>query len=463
MKDQQKDGALEQAEMFKRRRSEIPDAERLQTLQTNLYQKAKEEKGFKFYVLYDKLLIPYVLREAWISVKRQDSGAGIDGLRVSDIEKSGVAEFIEQIKEDLRKQTYKPQPIKRMYARKPNGKERPIGISCIRDRVVQTACKLIIEPIYEADFEECSHGFRPGRSSAGAIREIRDHLQSGKTEVYDADLTAYFDTIPHNKLYAVLRERIADKRILKLIDKFLKVPVQEGNNLKGGKNNKTGVPQGGVISPLLANIYMNLVDRNVNCKQSIFDKTGTRIVRYADDFVLMTAKLTSSTMEKLHSLLARMGLSLNTEKSKQIHARTEMFDFLGFSFRYDQDLKGRDKQYLNIFPSKKSLNKVREKLRSTLHSKLHYSKPAIVSELNRILSGWLNYFEIENVSYTAKAKRDLRKYLGEALYRYYNRKSQRKSSLSGQQAFEVLVKHYHLIDPSKYKLQRQPHKPRRSF
>ena len=450
IKNQNRDGAPAQTELFKRRRSEIPSAERLQTLQEKLYQKAKQEPEFKFYILYDKTFIPYMLKQAWLKVKSKRSAAGVDNQTVEDVENYGVEKYLQELGEELRKQTYRPQPIKRIYIPKANGKLRPIGIGCIKDRIVQTVCKMIIEPIFESDFEDCSHGFRPERSSKGAISEIKAHLKSGYTEVYDADLSAYFDTIPHNKLYKVLKMRITDPRMLKLIDKFLKVPIQEEDGLKGGKKNKMGVPQGGVLSPLLANIYMNLIDRAVNKPNGIFKMTGVKIVRYADDFVLMSKELKEEALGKLKELLTRMELTLNEDKTRKINAEEESFNFLGFTIRYDNDLRGGKYRYWNVIPSKRNTNKLKEKIRRILHSSLHYSPERLVDALNDLLRGWLNYFEIKGVSYPACAKREIRYYLNTSLYRYYNRKSQRKSRLYGQQAMEILVRKYSLIDPTKF-------------
>jgi len=450
MNYQKKDETSGEGELFYRRHKDMPDWERLQMLQEKLYQKSKTEKAYKFYVLYDKLFVHYVLREAWRMVKAKNSAAGVDNQTVADVERYGVEKYLQELGEEIRKQTYQPQPIKRIYIEKANGKLRPIGIGCIKDRIVQMSLKLIIEPIFEADFEECSHGFRPERSSKDAVGEIKEHLKAGKTEIYDADLSSYFDTIPHNKLYAVLKQRITDPRVLKLIDKFLKVPIQEKDGLKGGRSNKTGVPQGGILSPLLANIYMNLIDKAVNKFDGIFHKNDIKIVRYADDFVLMAKKLNTQALSYLQTLINRMDLKLNEEKTKQLKANEEPFHFLGFTFRYDKDLFTQAKRYWNIIPSKKSVNKLIARIREILHSSLHYNAKELVKSLNEVLRGWLNYFDQKGLSYAAAAKRQVRFYLNNALYRYYNRKSQRKSSLYGQQAFEKLVKKYGLIDPTKY-------------
>jgi group II intron reverse transcriptase/maturase len=332
--DQEKVKAEEvQGELFKRRRSEIPDAERVSALQEKLYQKAKQERGYKFYVLYDKMFIPYMLREAWKSVRANAGSPGVDGQRIADVEQCGIENYLKGLGEELRRQVYHPQAVKRVMIPKANGGERPLGIPTVRDRIVQTVCKMILEPIFEADFEESSYGFRPGRSSKDAITEIKDNLTQGKTEVYDADLSGYFDTIPHDKLLTVLKERVTDPRILRLINNWLKVSIYEDGQYKSGKGNRTGTPQGGVISPLLANVYLHLIDRIVNKKSGLFENLGIRIVRYADDFVLMGKTLPVTIINKLKYLLDRMGLTINEVKTRQIQAKNESFNFLGFTMR----------------------------------------------------------------------------------------------------------------------------------
>ena len=439
-----------QGELFKRRRGQIPDAERVSILQEKLYQKAKQERGYKFYVLYDKMFIPYFLREAWKSVKSNDGSPGVDGMTIEKVEEYGVDNYLKELGEELRKQTYQPQAVKRVMIDKASGGKRPLGIPTVRDRIAQTVCKMILEPIFEADFEDSSYGFRPGRSSKDAITAIKEHLKEDKAEVYDADLSKYFDTIPHDKLQIALKQRVADPRILKLINKWLKVSVYEDGQYKSGKDNHEGTPQGGVISPLLANIYFHLLDRIVNNTQSLFSKHGVQIVRYADDFVLMGMKLPEEVIDKLKILLHRMGLSLNEGKTRKIDARKESFNFLGFTIRYDKDIKGRDIRYWNIIPSKKSEQKIRDKVKEYLRTHGHCKAEDVASGLNSMIRGWLNYFSIPGVSYPAMSKRRLRAYLSTRLHRYYNRKSQRKSRLYRHKAFEVLVSNFGLIDPTKF-------------
>ncbi|EHQ29033.1 group II intron reverse transcriptase/maturase [Mucilaginibacter paludis] len=439
-----------QGELFKRRRREIPDAERVETLRGKLYQKAKQERKYKFYVLYDKLFIPYMLRAAWKQVKANDGVAGIDGIRISDVERGGVETYLHTLGEELRKQTYRPEAVKRVMIPKANGGERPLGIPTVKDRIAQTVCKMILEPIFEADFKEVSHGFRPGRSSKDAMTAIKGHLQAGKTEVFDADLSKYFDTIPHDKLLKTLKERISDPRILRLISMWLKVPVFEDGQFKGGKKNEFGTPQGGVISPLLSNIYLHLLDRIVTKPESIFSRMGVSIVRYADDFVLMGKVIPKEVLDRLKMILGKMGLTLNELKSKQIQSEQAPFSFLGHTIRYDKSLVSRNGRYWNISPSKKSEQRLRSGLSEYLKKRGHSPASEIVEELNSRIRGWLNYYIIKGVSYVQVSKRRLRNYLHEKLNRYYNRKSQRKCKLYRQRAFEALVQKKGLIDPTKY-------------
>lgn len=423
-------------------------AERVGMLQEKLYCKAKQERNYKFYVLYDKVFIPYILQQAYSRVRVKGGSPGIDGKTFKEIEEYGENKFLLELSEDLRKQTYKPGAVKRVWIPKANGEQRPLGIPTIRDRVAQMACKLVIEPIFEADFEDSSYGFRPNRSAKDAMKAIKEHLQQGKTEVLDADLSSYFDTIPHNKLNKTLELRIADKRIIRLINLWLKSPVIEDGQSTGSKQD--GTPQGGVISPLLANIYMHLLDRIVNNTSSLFHQAGIKIVRYADDFILMGERITRQAKERLEDILKRMGLKLNETKTSHIDAKQEAFNFLGFTVRYDKDIQGRNKRYWNIEASDKSEKKARDGIRELLDKGGHYAPQRVADGLNTIIRGWLNYFDIPGVSYPAVNKRKLRYYLYEKLSRYYNRKSQRKSRLYGQRAFEILVSKYELIDPTKY-------------
>ena len=229
-----------QGELFKVSKRSLPPAERVRMLQEKLYCKAKQERDYKFYILYDKLFIPYMLQEGYKKVKENGGSPGIDGENFTDIERNGLEDYLKSLGEELRKRTYQPQAVKRVWIDKANGGKRPLGIPTIKDRIVQATCKMLIEPIYEADFEDSSYGFRPKRSSKDAMKAIKEHLQSGKTEVLDADLSSYFDTIPHDRLMIVLKQRISDPRLLDLIEKWLKSPIYEDGKFTGGKKNKEG-------------------------------------------------------------------------------------------------------------------------------------------------------------------------------------------------------------------------------
>lgn len=338
--------------------------------------------------------------------------------------------------------------LKRKMIEKANGGMCPLGIPAIKDRVAQMACKLVVEPVFEADFNGSSYGFRPKRSAHGAMKEIKEHLKNGDHMVFDADLSKYFDTVPHNKLRIALQERIADTGVLHLINLWLKSPlVEEDGRYTGGKKNKKGTPQGGVISPLLANIYMNLLDRIVNKPDGYFGSKGIKMIRYADDFILMAKQINHEVLHRIYGLLDRMGLTINKEKSKLVKARENPFDFLGFTIRYDRSIYNNQGRFRNIKPGANSEKKVRQSINAKLKKTGHYPATAVSMGLNSVIRGRMNYYRIEKVSYTQVSFRKLNDYLRYRIARYYNRKSQMKSSLYDRQAYGLLTSYYGLIRP----------------
>ena len=407
--------------------------------------------------MYDKVRMPHFLREAYKRCKANGGSAGVDGNTFEDVEAYGVEKFLAEIIEELESKTYEPQPVLRVYIPKANGKTRPLGILVIKDRVVQMSVKLVIDPIFEADFEDSSYGFRPRCSAGDAVKRNKERLQEGKTEVFDADVSSYFDTIPHKELLRLTGTRISDKNVLHLIKMWLKAPVIEEGKPTGGKKKKIGTPQGGVISPLLANIYLHMLDKADNRENGVFYKYGITIIRYADDWVLMAKRMPREALDSLNRLLKKIRLRLNEDKSKIVKAEEESFDFLGHTISLADDLFGKKhKKYWNIEPSNKSQKKVREKIGKYLKYNGHKAAQEVANDLNAITRGWINYFSIKGVTYPNKAKRNLRYYLLKKLKRYYKRKSQRKSKLYNRGAFKELVNRYGLIDLTKYVPDWQP-------
>lgn len=418
---------------------------KIRQFQRKLYLKAKRERTFRFYILYDKIFRWDILVLAWHRVKANGGSAGVDRLTFEQIEKEGVATYLRAIQKDLQERNYKPSPVLRRYIEKANGKLRPLGIPTIRDRIVQMACKIVIEPIFEADFESCSYGFRPKRSAHQAIRHIKQHLQMGCKEVWDCDLSQYFDTIPHAKLMQLVERRLSDRDVLWLIRLWLKAPVAEHTERGkirysgGGKRHKRGTPQGGVISPLLANIYLHELDKEFYRKDDALFRCGARIVRYADDFVVVARYIGEPIKRAVTAKIKELDLTLNEEKTRIVRLAEESFDFLGFTFRYDRHLDGSVGRYLNVHPSQKSKLRLHEKIRGILVPGNKKNADDLAKELNQTLVGWRNYFDAPG-TYPRKVFRDVNWYLRNRLYRFYRRKSQRRSKLYGHRAYEKLVK-----------------------
>lgn len=401
---------------------------KLAVLRQKLGQKAKQEKRFRFYSLYGHICEMATLEAAWKRVRANGGVAGVDGVRIEDIEKAGVEGFLKEIAGSLKDRTYRTGMVRRVYIQKANGKLRPLGIPTVRDRVVQTAVLLILEPIFEADFEDCSYGFRPGKSAHDALEAVQGYLKAGYTSVYDADLEGYFDSIPHDKLIACLRMRVVDGAVLGLIRQWLKAPVKEtpSDGKPTVKRNKKGTPQGGVISPLLANVYLHWFDKLFNGKEGPAQWANAKLVRYADDFVVLARyvgpRITGYVESKLEGWLA---LRLNREKTRvyDLHKPGNRLDFLGYSFRYDRDLKGGAWRYLNMFPSKKSVLRERSKLREMAGARQCFKPlPNLIDEINRHLRGWAEYY---GKGYPRGAYRNINAYVRGRLARHMQRRSQR--------------------------------------
>ena len=403
-------------------------------LRHKLSQKAKAEPRFRFYALYDRIYRRDVLWAAWKKVQANGGEGGVDGESIEAIEKTagGGEQLVEILHQELRSKTYKPKAARRVYIDKPDGRKRPLGIPTVRDRVVQTACLLILEPIFEADFEECSYGFRPDRNAHQALEEIRNLIRAGYQAVYDADLKGYFDSIPHERLRACIRMRVVDRSVLRLIDMWLKAPVVERAKGDGGGGEeivvrgRKGTPQGGVISPLLSNLYLHWFDTVFHRPAGPAHWANAKLVRYADDFVVLAryqgGKLSGWIESKLEDW---MGLEINREKTRRINLRQqgEKLNFLGYTFRYDRDLKGRPKKYLNVTISAKALKRERQKLREMISKERCFVPlPKLVEELNGHLRGWANYF---SYGYPRRGFRKINAYARERLTQHVRRRSQR--------------------------------------
>jgi group II intron reverse transcriptase/maturase len=391
-----------------------PDA--IQELQKKLYQKAKQDSEFRFYALYDKVYRRDIMEHAYHRVKANKGVPGIDGMTFAAIEEEGAERYVETITEELRNKTYKPLPVKRVYIPKPNGGKRPLGIPTIRDRVVQMAVKLIIEPLFEADFQDSSYGFRPGRDAHQAMNEVSLQLRCKNTQVIDADISKYFDTIPHDRLLKAVAKRIVDKNILKLIKMWLKAPIAEDEDGKRTyTSNDEGTPQGGVISPLLANIYLNTLD--------VAMKTA-RLVRYADDLVVLCRYNVHKTLGNMTDVLHNLGLTLNHDKTRILDATHARFTFLGFTIHVTKSPR-TGKTFPLIVPSKNAVSHIKKEIKeTTCRQNLALPKEVIITRLNEAVRGWANYFYYGNCS---KAFAHLKNYLEERARMYLRRKHRLKS------------------------------------
>src|ERR1700686_4538869 len=368
---------------------------KIRMLQRKLYQKAKEEPNYRFYLLYDKMYREDILAHAYALAKSNQGAPGVDGQSFQGIESQGLEEWLTGIREELRNKTYEPQPVRRKMLEKPGGGQRPLGIPTIRDRVVQTAAKLVLEPIFEADFEDNAYGYRPKRSGADAISQVHRALRQGQTDVVDADLSKYFDMIPHSALMQSVARRIVDRHVLHLIKMWLRAPVEERDEdgtrrMRGGKGNTRGTPQGGVASPLLAKIYKSRFLKH--WRPTGRGKTfRAEVVSYADAFVILSRGSATEALAWTKAVMTKLGLSINEDKTSVKDARTERFDFLGYTFGPHRSTKDGS-LYLGASPSKKSVQRLKTKVGDLLTPGNKGSWPTVCKRLNRLLSGWQAYF-----------------------------------------------------------------------
>ncbi len=364
-------------------------------LQRALYRAAKASATRRFHALYDKVYREDILEKAWREVKANAGAAGIDDATIEVIEQEGVEGFLAKLGEELREGRYRPQPVRRVYIPKADGRQRPLGIPAVRDRVVQAAVKVVLEPIFEADFRDSSYGFRPKRSAHQAMEQLRVGVNRGGGWVVDADIEAFFDRIDHGVLMSLVEKRISDRRMLKLLRLMLQAGV-----LEDGETRPTdqGVPQGGPISPLLANVALNELDRfwEDHCRYL------GQLIRYADDFVILCRREADAreALKKVGEVLAQLGLTLHPVKTRVVFLGDgrEGIDFLGFQCRKVESWRYRRKRYLQLWPSQRAMKVVRERVKAITapRHRLPEAVKLIVDEVNRVLRGWGAYFRVGN-------------------------------------------------------------------
>ena len=428
-------------------RQKLPQHPHLASLREKLSAKARREPNFKFFNLYGHVLQPETLECAYRMVRANDGAAGVDGVTFEDIENSegGVGAFVAGIAEELHAKTYKASPVRRCFIDKANGRKRALGIPTIKDRVVQCAVRLVIEPIFEEDFHECSYGFRPNRGAKDAVEKVAGEIKSGKPLVYDADLSSYFDTIPHEKLVACLRMRVVDNSVIALVRQWLKVCAREPSGVLVKPRGK-GTPQGGVISPLLSNIYLHWFETRAAQTASECGQVMS-IVRYADDFVILAQKWEEGFVEKVEGILENwMELKVNREKTRLVDLRERhaVVVFLGYEFRYVRDTRfGSGRRYLHFGPAMKSVKKVCRTVHEHTHARnCKVAVKTVIERLNKVLSGWARYF---SVGYASRAFGKVNHYVLRRMARWLNRRSQRYYRLRYSTTYYGELQHLGLL------------------
>jgi len=394
----------------------LPPLSRLQDLQRQLYCKSKAEPSYRFYTLWDKVCRWDVLEEAWRRVKANKGAGGVDGETIAAIKQAGVEGFLSELQGALKAKTYQPLPVRRTWIEKSSGGKRPLGIPAVRDRVAQAAVKLVLEPILEAGFQDCSYGFRPKRNAQDAVREVVKYLNWGLVNVVDADIRDFFGQIPQDKLLRVIAQKVADGQILRILRQWLSAGVMEEGQLR---YETTGTPQGGVISPLLANAYLNELDKQWEQKgYAERDGWNAHVVRYADDLVILTDKTASRPLETLRKFLGELGLELHPDKTRLVNANGESFDFLGFNFRKVWN-RQKTKRFALVLPRTKAQASIRDKIRELTRYERTVTVEEVIQDINPVIRGWVNYFRIGNSSASFN---EIRHYIVQKVMRYIRRK-----------------------------------------
>jgi RNA-directed DNA polymerase len=410
-------------------RQGLPGA--LFTLRQKLYLKAKREPSFRFYALYDRIYRLDVLEAAWALVAANDGAPGVDGVTIDEIATlpGGLTTLVATLHEELRTQRYRPQAIRRVFIPKADGRRRPLGIPTVRDRVVQTAALLILEPIFEADFRDCSYGYRPARQAHEALRAVLTALRDGDTAIYDADLQAYFDTIPHDKLLQCVARRVADRSVLRLLRHWLTAPVEERDEDERPRRRRPtqGTPQGGVISPLLANLYLHWFDVRFHRREGPAVWAQARLIRYADDFVILAKVISPRVVDWVEATVEGwLGLTINRTKTRVVALEPTgegQMTFLGYTFRYEPDQFGREGRYLAAFPSDRAVTRCRAAVRRLVNTRRGWVPlPVLIEQVNRMLRGWAQYFRF---GYPRRAYRAVNGYVVARLTKHAKRRSQR--------------------------------------